>query len=521
MIVATGTRLRGSGAGLVGLVAWAAVLAASGCRASGDVAESGAALLRVAFPTGGPVPDELRAWVYDDSGVLFSAVRFPSSGALALSPGGGGTVLIQAGSSSGPLRVHLRGLVATTRRLDGVAVIPRTSLGRAAVDFAMATAVPSDVDGDDVPDSIDDCPSIPNPAQGACPGGPVDAAPPRDGAPPDAGSRDAAPSDATASSGGHGGAGPGTGGRAGSATGGAGSGGSAPAADAGTPMAADAHDAAPFAGTPGCGTAPSDPAEGMVTLTMTEGGAPVARQFWLSRPADYDSQRGYKLVVGLGSQASAVDPVRQQLGLQGTGVDPRSDEIFLYPVARTRVFGTWGSKVGWQLGPGAAMTNAAGNDDLAFVDAMLDHVAGGHCIDPARVFVVGQGWGADFANALACLRGDKLRAATGSTNNGDYYLRNPVVSCVGAAGVFELQGKGDIQFPVSVGMVTLDYWLTQHACSKTSQPLTVVGPHGNEDCVRYTGCTAETRWCATDASFGGGPPSYLGREALAFFRSYY
>ncbi len=498
---------------IVGAALVALGLLSSGCRSSGQVAEGGAALLRVSFPAGGPYPDELRAWVYDDTGVLFSSVRFPSQGTLPLAASHTGTVLVQPGASSGPLRIHLRGFLFGVRRLDGVLVVARTSLGQAAVEVAMGTAVPPDGDGDDVPDAIDDCPLVANPAQQACPGTQTDAATPRDSATPmDASVKDAlVPPDT-----------------------------SAPGVDApvdlpvpfrdamveappppdASPPTDDAREAGTFAGTSGCGTAPTGQDEGLVTLMLTEGGVPVARQFWLSRPADYDPQRGYKLIVGLGSMASSVDAVRPQLGLQGADAVPRTDEIFVYPLARIRTFGTWGTKIGWQLGPGAQATNAAGNDDLAFFDAMLDDVGRRHCIDPTRIFVAGQGWGADFASALACARGNKLRAVTASTNNGDYYLRNPTVTCVGSTGTFLLQGKGDTQFPIAVGTLTLNFWLTQHACPRTTQPLVVAGPGGNEDCVRYTGCSAETRWCATDASFGGAAPTYLGREAMAFFRSY-
>lgn len=483
-----------------------------GCRASGDVAEPGAALLRVSFPGAGPVPDELRVWVYDDTGVLFSSVRSPDQGVLTIGAGHTGTVLVQPGMATGALRVHLRGFLGATRCLDGVVVVPTASLGHAAVEVAMGTAVPADGDADDVPDQIDDCPLVANPDQGTCPGSPAgDAAAPADAVAPrdaiiplDLGTKDSgtpdlgvppvvdaqqaeAPVDAPPAAGGD-------------------------ARDAGAP--------GPFAGTPGCGTAKTGADEGLVTLMMTEGGLPVARQFWLSRPSDYDSQRGYKLVVGLGGMATSVEVIRPQLGVQSATVVPAADEIFVYPLARTRTFGTWGSKVGWQLGPGAQTTNAAGNDDLAFVDAMLDDVGRRHCIDPARIFAVGQGWGADFANALGCARGNKLRAITASTNNGDYYLRNPTVTCVGSTGTFLLQGKGDVQFPIALGMQTLNFWLTHHTCARTTQPVVVVGPNGNEDCVRYTGCSAETRWCATDASFGANPPSYLGREAMAFFRMY-
>jgi hypothetical protein len=488
----------------------------AGCRSSGEVAEVGAALLRVTFPAGGPFPDELQAWVYDDTGVLFSAIRFPEQGTLPLSAGHTGTVLVQPGPSSGPLRVHLRGFLSTVPRLDGVLVVARASLGQAAVAIAMGTAVLPDRDGDDVPDAIDNCPLVANPGQMACPTTTMDAAAPRDSAAAmDAGAKDAvAPPDAGA---------PGIDGHVDAQVDVP-----VPIRDAMVeapppdtlPPTGDAPDAGTFAGTAGCGTAPTGQDEGLVTLMLTEGGVSVARQFWLSRPTDYDPQRGYKLVVGLGSMASTADVVRQQLGLQGAGAVPRTDEIFVYPLARIRNFRTWGIKIGWQLGPGAQTTNAAGNDDLAFVDAMLDDVGRRHCIDPTRIFVAGQGWGADFASALACARGNKLRAVTASTNNGDYYLRNPPMACVGSTGTFLLQGKGDTQFPIAVGTLTLNFWLTQHACPRTTEPLLVVGPGGNEDCVRYTDCATETRWCATDVSFGGGPPTYLGREAMAFFRSY-
>jgi len=259
-------------------------------------------------------------------------------------------------------------------------------------------------------------------------------------------------------------------------------------------------------------------AEATRALALTEAAGPVTRSYWLSRPASYDPTRLNKLIVGLGAPASAVDAVRQQLGLQTGSAAGAADEIFAYPMALVRNFGSWGTVAAWELGPGAQNSNAAGLDDVAFIDAMLDDIQRHYCVDATRVFLVGWGWGSDFANALACVRGNRVRAIAGAANNGDYYVTSPPVACLGSVATWIFQGKGDNRLGLAAGMTTLGFWRNQHACSTRTQSLIVAGPSGNEDCVRYIGCTASTRWCAYDASFGSSAPSYLGREALGYFR---
>jgi len=143
-----------------------------GCGASAEVPEPGAVLLRVKVKTGGPVPDELRVWVYDDSGALWRDVRVPEQGSLP-SKGSGqlGTILIQPGATVGAMRVHLRATMAGTRVLDGLLRIAKHDRARGSFDVTLDAADLADADGDDVPDEIDDCAAIANPAQGGCPGG--------------------------------------------------------------------------------------------------------------------------------------------------------------------------------------------------------------------------------------------------------------------------------------------------------------------------------------------------------------
>jgi hypothetical protein len=140
------------------------------CRSAKTVPEPGAVLLHVKCATGVPTPDELRVWVYDDGGRLWDGVRIPPDGPLAVASAQDlGTILIQPGTIHGKLRVHIRGLVVGARVADGVLKIDSPASGDRSYDLLLEAAAPVDSDGDDVPDSIDDCLSAANPAQGGCP----------------------------------------------------------------------------------------------------------------------------------------------------------------------------------------------------------------------------------------------------------------------------------------------------------------------------------------------------------------
>jgi hypothetical protein len=140
-----------------------------GCRAATPVPEPGAVLLRLTAASGAPAPDELRVWVYDDGGALWSDVRVPGDGPLvAESAGQLGTIFIQPGNASGALRIHVRGLAGGARVSDGLLVIAPGARAQGTFDLALGAAVPADADGDDVPDLIDDCPSVADPDQTGC-----------------------------------------------------------------------------------------------------------------------------------------------------------------------------------------------------------------------------------------------------------------------------------------------------------------------------------------------------------------
>jgi hypothetical protein len=145
---------------------------ALGCRGANQVPEPGAVLLRLTVTPGAPIPDELRVFVYDDSGTLWSNVRIPEQGALAPESADRlGTILIQPGTSTGTLRIHVGGLAGGVRVVDGILTIPPEARARGTFDLRLDPAMVADDDGDGVPNQIDDCPAGANPAQGGCPDG--------------------------------------------------------------------------------------------------------------------------------------------------------------------------------------------------------------------------------------------------------------------------------------------------------------------------------------------------------------
>ncbi len=156
-----------------------------GCRSSSSVPEPGAVLLQVGCADGVSAPDELRVWAYHETGVLWDGTRIPEHGALdSTNPAKLGTILIAPGTIQGALRIHVRAYAVGQRLADGFIAIASLSGEDRTHELHLQPALPDDSDGDDVPDAIDDCPGVPNPAQGGCAAAPAFDAGMTDGARP-------------------------------------------------------------------------------------------------------------------------------------------------------------------------------------------------------------------------------------------------------------------------------------------------------------------------------------------------
>jgi hypothetical protein len=146
-----------------------AVFSAAACRSPKAVPEPGAFVLEVKLVPGAQMPDEVRVFVYDDTGALWNDVRAPAEGPLVpQSATDLGTILVQPGVTVGDLRFDLRGLSSGGLVAEGTLTIPRALATGGTFEVSLAAALPGDSDGDGVPDPIDDCPAVPDPRQAGC-----------------------------------------------------------------------------------------------------------------------------------------------------------------------------------------------------------------------------------------------------------------------------------------------------------------------------------------------------------------
>ncbi|MFZ5787939.1 MAG: thrombospondin type 3 repeat-containing protein, partial [Acidobacteriota bacterium] len=140
------------------LLAMAAALTLVACRSAPTTV-----LLRIEAASGLPYPDELRLSVHADEGRVVGDEKLAAAalpGEVVLYPRqdrGVLRILVRARSKGGPV-----GEGTTTASLQaGRQVRATLTVGPGAL---------PDADGDGVPDAIDNCPAVPNPAQGPCAG---------------------------------------------------------------------------------------------------------------------------------------------------------------------------------------------------------------------------------------------------------------------------------------------------------------------------------------------------------------
>ncbi|QYG93896.1 hypothetical protein HC251_16640 [Iamia sp. SCSIO 61187] len=138
----------------------------------------------------------------------------------------------------------------------------------------------------------------------------------------------------------------------------------------------------------GCASAPHAPTD-KERVDLAAGG--VDRYYLLTAPED---EEPLPLVVDLHGFTEGADVHALQSALGEYGVEQGFATVFPH--------GT-GEPVRWDVG-------GAGSPDLAFIDAVVDEVAAGRCIDTSRVYATGLSMGAFMTSLLACERADRFAA---------------------------------------------------------------------------------------------------------------
>jgi len=255
----------------------------------------------------------------------------------------------------------------------------------------------------------------------------------------------------------------------------------------------------------GCGIAG---AQTRISTQRTVDGKGRSRTFLLQVPATYDPARHYPLVfvfhgAGMTAQQS------YSWGLQNAA-GAGENAIFIYPNGIS--FQNYG--VGWD--------DAADGYDLPMFDNILKTVETRYCSDAARVFVAGFSWGGDFAIALACHRGDAIRAVAANSTDDEYkdtsnyatYNGLPCQSRKRPAVRFVHAEGGDKEYPAPDFATTSKLFQYLNSCPGKSTS----GKAGSAlVCASYSSCASEYVECAFDARLGHTLPPNWAQDTWDYF----
>lgn len=295
--------------------------------------------------------------------------------------------------------------------------------------------------------------------------------------------------EAGSSNGGGAGAGASSGGTSGEASGGAPAGGSSGmsgasgSGDAGTSSGGSSAGSSGAAGSagatgsgsPGCGSA--SPLTSGTFMANIDG---TNRRWMVDVPNGYDENTKYKLIF-----------VWHPLGGSGSQVANGGYNGLKSLSDGTTVFAT---ADGLNGGNGEASGTGWWNEndgDMKLVQAMLDEINAGLCIDQDRIFSTGFSFGGMMSYSVG-FQFDVFRAVapcSGKTGVIPYDTNNTA-----PLPIMAFHGDADTFVQTELGKAFLDLYAERNNCGTQTQP---VSPNG---CVEYQGCDAPTTWCL----FSGG-----------------
>ncbi|HEY7372739.1 MAG TPA: hypothetical protein VIF57_11305 [Polyangia bacterium] len=248
---------------------------------------------------------------------------------------------------------------------------------------------------------------------------------------------------------------------------------------------------APGGRSAGCGKTLAQTGAFQATITV---GA-LARGYYVAIPATYDPAVPRALVFGYHGSDYTGKMMRTYLDMEKAPLVDKA--IYVYPD---------GLPPADQ--PSKAWDLSANGMDMPFFDAMLAQMSADYCVDPARVFVAGQSYGALMTNAVGCFRGDVIRAIAAVAGSGP---SNPS-QCKGPVAVWITHGMDDDSVAFTSGEKSRDFWLMEDGCTTTTTQGTPM------ECQNYQGCMPgyPVIWCPHVGETGHQEPPW-GRVAVREF----
>jgi polyhydroxybutyrate depolymerase len=229
----------------------------------------------------------------------------------------------------------------------------------------------------------------------------------------------------------------------------------------------------------------------------------VQREFFDVLPSTYEADIPHALVFAFhaNNEDSSGRTLQQQLGLE----QHLSQAILVYPEGqRDGLRNLWSD-------PDESTGELR---DYALYDALYNLYTSRYCIDLGKVYVVGVGMGAWFANSLACARADTVRAVaslSGSISQSD---------CSGRVAALLMHNPDNGRVPLRDVLTARDYLLAQNALTDSVNSPQPSAPEGY-NCERYgdTGVRYPLVWCAYEQEANTPVPTGVGLAIAEFFET--
>jgi polyhydroxybutyrate depolymerase len=314
----------------------------------------------------------------------------------------------------------------------------------------------------------------------------------------------------------------------------------------------------PHQGSSGCGKAPPTAIGQTETLSTTFDG--LNRTYNVHLPPSYDPNTPQSLVVVFHGYGGSAEGVENETTLMSPHADANG-YIVVYPQSTTFPGGAnYGDVSSWNDlscsgSPGPAGPTCSANafeypfpescgpsecnwcnceDDVGFVNAMLDTIEGAYCIDLKRVYATGFSNGGMFVQRLGCALADRFAAVApvhGQLAIGFNCAPNTRLSIMNVWGTQDrtLPGNGTVSsdgyYYTSVSDVQA-VWASsssQNCDANTTPYSTVADGTKNWTCTQYANCAngaqvVECSWRAPH-SWPKTPQSSFGNDAIWEFFS--
>ncbi len=244
--------------------------------------------------------------------------------------------------------------------------------------------------------------------------------------------------------------------------------------------------------TAGCG---QDPALQDGTHTIQSSGQ--ERSFILDLPDNYDSNRPYRLVLGLHWWGgTATDVATGQTVETGTwayyGLQRLADNSTIFVAPQ-------GLDNGWAN---------SGGQDVVFIDDMLRQLEEGLCIDTSQRFSIGFSYGGAMSYSLACSRPDVFRAVVVQSSPGQ------LSGCDGGTQPVAYLGVHGIGDNIGSGEGLRDTFVRNNGCTAQDTPEPAPGSLTHVT-TTYEGCSADhpVVWAAFDGGHIAAPQDGAGGDS--------